>query len=92
MLQYSNGLMMFGGKDASGAITTLILYSRDYGLTWKDADAEMEISSLYVSRYGISAVVNDDMIIYLIGGKSGSAFVNDVWSGYQYSQLPGFKN
>lgn len=93
VVQYSGGLMMFGGVDLSSKVVEdAHLFSKDYGLTWNDSNAKSKIGETYMPRYEHSAVVTPAGYIYLIGGRvSSETTINDVWQGLNYASLPGFK-
>ena len=93
VVQYGDGLMLFGGKDAAGKVVEdAQLFSKDYGMTWSEPKAKTVVDSLYVPRYEHSAVVTPSGYIYLIGGRtSAEAAINDVWMGLNYASLPGFR-
>ena len=69
----------------------MVLYAPDYGINWFESSDKMALSDLYAPRFGLSAVVNDDNNIFLIGGRNENMPLRDVWRGYQYAELPGFK-
>lgn len=99
VVQYGEGLMLFGGHGMpEGSITNAKvvedaqLYSKDFGLNWVEPKAKSVIDSLYVPRYEHSAVVTPAGYIYLIGGRvSAEGTINDVWQGLNYASLPGFR-
>jgi len=99
VVQYGEGLMLFGGHGMpEGSITNAKvvedaqLYSKDFGLNWVEPKAKSVIDSLYVPRYEHSAVVTPTGYIYLIGGRaSAEGTINDVWQGLNYASLPGFR-
>ena len=92
LVQYANGLMIFGGRDENGVLTEQRhLFSKDYGLTWKYPDSKMEIPSLYAPRYAASGLVSSSGILYLIGGRgSENTSIQDVWRAISYISMPGF--
>lgn len=92
VVQYASGLMLFGGRDADGVVTTEThLFSNDYGVTWVEPEDKMMISSLYITRYDHSAVAPSSGYLYLLGGRTRSDnSVGDVWQGLRYASLPGF--
>ena len=92
LVQYANGLMLFGGRDESGVLTTQThMFSKDYGLTWTYPDSKMHIPSLYAPRYAASGVVSANGIMYLIGGRgSENTSIQDVWRAICFSSMPGF--
>ena len=91
VIQYDNGLMLFGGRDGSELIDSVLLYSPDYGINWFEPTEEMAISDLFAPRYGLSALVNDENRIFLIGGRNESIAMRNAWMGFKYAELPGFK-
>ncbi|MGM9804827.1 MAG: DUF6242 domain-containing protein [Candidatus Aphodosoma sp.] len=92
--QYAGHLMLVGGHDKDGNILQEELKSKDFGLTWQSVKGtKMEIPQLYVRRYGHSVIIPGNGFIYFIGGyTSDDTSVSDVWSGLNYSSLPGFKS
>lgn len=92
LVQYANGLMLFGGRDENGVLTTQRqLFSKDYGLTWTTPDSKMQIPSLYAPRYAASGVVSAGGFLYLIGGRgSDNTSIQDVWRAIAYISMPGF--
>ena len=90
VVQYAEGLMLFGGRNGNNLIDNVLLYSPDYGINWFEPTEEMAIGDLYAPRYGLSAVISDDNRILLVGGRNESMPLRDVWKGYQYAELPGF--
>ncbi|MFI3297498.1 MAG: DUF6242 domain-containing protein [bacterium] len=92
---YADGLMLFGGYDANGVVTTEThLFSDDYGVTWTTAENKMIVSSAYAPRFDHSVVYDSDLgYLYLFGGRTSvGATKADIWRGYQYKQLTDFED
>lgn len=90
VIQYSTGLIVFGGQDASGTVSDKQWMSPDYGLTWNEPTEKSEIPDLCIPRAFQSVVVDDENYIYIIGGKTSVTFISDVWRGRKNSSIPGF--
>lgn len=93
VVSYADGLMLFGGRDENGVVTTEThLFSNDYGVTWVKPENKMIIDGEYTTRYGHSVIsVSETGYLYLIGGRiSDDISMADVWRGYRYKSLPDF--
>lgn len=99
VVQYADGLMLFGGHGMpensitnAKVVDDAQLFSKDFGLTWGEPKEKSKIGDLYLPRYEHSAVVTPEGYIYLIGGRtSANGTINDVWRGLNYASLPGFR-
>lgn len=84
VFQYDDKLMLIGGKDNSGIVTTnYYIYSPDYGITWATATDKMKLSPLFSPRYNAQVVVMPKKKrIYIVGGRAADgSFIKDVWAG-----------
>ena len=84
VFQYDDKLMLIGGKDNSGIVTTnYYIYSPDYGITWATATDKMKLSPLFSPRYNAQVVVMPKKKrIYIVGGREADgSFIKDVWAG-----------
>lgn len=96
IVQYDDGLMMFGGSDASGLVNDQQLFSPDHGINWETPENKMAIDSTfqytnYQMRYAPCVVKDSSNYIYIIGGKNGSVFLHSVYRGRKNAEMPGFK-
>ena len=84
VFQYDDKLMLIGGKDNSGIVTTnYYIYSPDYGITWATATDKMKLNPLFSPRYNAQVVVMPKKKrIYIVGGRAADgSFIKDVWAG-----------
>lgn len=91
IVQYADGLMLIGGADENGICSDSQWYSPDYGLTWKTPDEKALLPDLWVPRYGLSMVIDSERYVYIVGGKTDSNVLSDVWKGRKNSEMPEFK-
>lgn len=78
MLPYYNGLIAFGGKTSDGKTNALsqMLYSPDFGLTWKTNTELYLPSELKGKDAPMTATVDKDDFIWVVVG-------NQTWRGRQ---------
>lgn len=76
-----NKIFIFGGNDGDKIIKTTYV-SQDNGFSWQNALEYQNLPNTYTEREGLSAIVDKQNYIWLIGGrdKNGS-FCTDVWKG-----------
>lgn len=86
MIQYAKGLLLIGGADNNGECTDRLLYSPDYGLSWRNVEAKATLPENWKSRHGHSVVVTPENEIVIIGGKVGELTLSDVWTGRKNSE------
>ncbi|HOH95874.1 MAG TPA: DUF6242 domain-containing protein [Candidatus Enterocola sp.] len=76
-----NKIFIFGGSNGSTIVSTTYL-SHDNGFSWSNALEYQELPTTYTDKTGISAVVDNQNYIWLIGGKDeNGSFHTDVWKG-----------
>ncbi len=92
VIQYADGLMLIGGADENGAVADRQWISPDYGLTWHAPDSASALPDLWLSRYGHSAVVDDENQIFIVGGQTATSIISDVWTGRKINEMPGFQH
>ncbi len=92
VVQYADGLMLFGGADANGECSDRQLFSVDYGLTWATPNDKALLPNLWVSRHNLNVVKDDENRLYIVGGTAGTTTLSDVWSGQKNSEKAGFSN
>lgn len=90
VFQYDNKLMLIGGKDNSGIVSTNYhLYTPNYGITWAVPTDNMKLSPLFSPRYNAQVVVLPRKNrIYIVGGRAANgSFIKDVWTGSKNSLI-----
>ena len=83
IFQYDNTLMLVGGQNASGLITSKYhIVSPDYGITWAEPASNVALPSpMFAPRYDAQIIVKDKRI-YIFGGQtSAGTFKREVWTG-----------
>ncbi|NCC98113.1 MAG: hypothetical protein EOL95_00205 [Bacteroidia bacterium] len=76
-----NKIFIFGGNDGDAIINTTYV-SEDNGFSWQNALEYQELPETYTDRTGLSAVVDNQNYIWLIGGRDeNGSFHTDVWKG-----------
>ena len=78
---YDDKIHLLNGRLEDGSINKTTYISVDGGVTWKEADEKIYLPEDYVGRYGASVVVDENNYQYIIGGRTGSAGLTDVWKG-----------
>jgi hypothetical protein len=74
---------MFGGTNLDVTLQSDILYSDDEGMNWYTPDsAQNQLPSTYVSRYNQSVITDDKHNIYIIGGRTKTETLGDIYRGY----------
>lgn len=74
IVKYLDGMVAFGGSTATQPALSAMLYSPDYGLTWKK-NAELLLDDKLKGASGaLAATVDDDNFIWVVTG-------NETWSG-----------
>jgi hypothetical protein len=81
IIQYDGMLMLFGGKDKNGVVSDPHWISSNYGLVWKRPSAKIILSSDFQSRFDQSVIIDDNLGIYIVGGRNFGYFMNNVWTG-----------
>jgi hypothetical protein len=83
IIQYNKQLLMFGGTNLDVTLQSDILYSDDEGMNWYTPDsAQNQLPSTYVSRYNQSVITDDKHNIYIIGGRTKTETLGDIYRGY----------
>ena len=83
LIRYDNKLLLFGQVDYTFTSNkTYYKVSKDEGLSWDTPDTIRNVipKSFPVRNYQ-SVVVDKNNRIFIIGGKSGSTSLSDVWTG-----------
>ncbi|MDR0231894.1 MAG: DUF6242 domain-containing protein [Dysgonamonadaceae bacterium] len=79
---YDGKIYLLNGFAAGNGYSRSVYTSIDGTMTWQLAPAKTNIQSRgYMARTGASVVVDNDNIIYIIGGRSAGIPVNDIWRG-----------
>ncbi|MCQ2343764.1 MAG: DUF6242 domain-containing protein [Paludibacteraceae bacterium] len=96
VIQYGKGLLMIGGTTKDSLVEDRMLFSKDYGMTWQDADTVYKLDTNNVRSYsireGLSMVKKGNGEVFVIGGRdSVGVSLGDVWLGLHYASIPGFK-
>lgn len=90
-------MLAFGGRDANGAISPKVYMSRDYGMNWSEAPANLQLPDYLTPVYNAQAIVLPATLgaratrpieewecpfIYLFGGQTASGNLsNTLWRG-----------
>lgn len=90
-------MLAFGGIDDKGAISQKVYMSRDYGMNWSEAPANLQLADYLTPVYGAQAIVADATLhgrairpidqwecpfIYVFGGTTTAGTLsNTLWRG-----------
>lgn len=72
--KYMDGIVAFGGGTATQPALSKVLYSPDFGLTWKTNDELSLDSQLSGAEGALAATIDDENFIWVVTGK-------ETWRG-----------
>ena len=83
VISYDKKLLLYGTENNIGSsLKNHFKQSIDEGLTWQTPDSASNVLPVnYPARTYQSVVVDQSNRIYIVGGKSGSTVLSDVWTG-----------
>ena len=73
---------MICGQTGANAYTSSIYYSDNKGVSWREASSLVSFPKSFEARAFVSAIVDEDFYINLLGGKTtGNKELNQIWKG-----------
>lgn len=83
LIHYDDKLLLFGGVDADNQVMAVQIWqSVDEGMHWTQPNPEYNsFPEAYKARTGQTVCVDKNKFIYIIGGRTRTEVLSDVWRG-----------